>query len=476
MKIDWKLKGNNLFKFNCNKESIIHPETCSQMIKMDHSDDLSLFNWITSNNVKEIKASLSDWLTAYYNQIVLPQASSSTLGCIKVGNSLDINSSTGVLNINKANSSVLGGVKTGYTRSSTSDTNYPISVDSYGIAYADLSALSTSSSLLDWSGLSLNKTARIYTNNDVFSNLDLNNYINTFNTYFNSITSFNPNRTYPIRIDNNGRLYTFVNWIDTTYSSFVGSNSGLVPSASSVTSPNSKYLNANGEWTIPTNTIYTTFNTTDAGLVPAASTQGATTKFLKGDGSWATPTYNLFSSSVNGLVPASDGTGETSMYLKGDGTWATPTSSSKILTYTRYSDLSTNVIDTIASDNINTEDITIIINNYILETTAIQDTVLHYLQRIKNNNNFTLGTRKVTFLISTQQNVNLNINFSSYSALSNINIFSSSSSCTYSNNMITIANANKALYNKIEGIISKSGNPVENYINMIITCNQILND
>lgn len=40
---------------------------------------------------------------------------------------------------------------------------------------------------------------------------------------------------------------------------------------------------------------------------------------------WTDTTYSVFNTANDGLVPASDGTGETGMFLKGDGTWATPT-------------------------------------------------------------------------------------------------------------------------------------------------------
>ena len=40
---------------------------------------------------------------------------------------------------------------------------------------------------------------------------------------------------------------------------------------------------------------------------------------------WTDTTYSTFTDSVDGLVPAADGTGESAMFLKGDGTWATPT-------------------------------------------------------------------------------------------------------------------------------------------------------
>lgn len=73
-----------------------------------------------------------------------------------------------------------------------------------------------------------------------------------------------------------------------------------------------------------TDTTYSTFDASNAGLVPAG---GSTDGFLKNDGTWATPTdttYSVFDTSNDGLVPAANGTGETAMFLKGDGTWATP--------------------------------------------------------------------------------------------------------------------------------------------------------
>ena len=115
---------------------------------------------------------------------------------------------------------------------------------------------------------------------------------------------------------------------DTTYSTFSTSDNGLVPKPTSQEVSDGKYLKSDGTWGVPTNTTYSTFNTTTDGLVPKANGTGDTGKFLKGDGSWATPTdttYGVFSTSADGLVPASDGTGETGKFLKGDGTWATPT-------------------------------------------------------------------------------------------------------------------------------------------------------
>lgn len=134
---------------------------------------------------------------------------------------------------------------------------------------------------------------------------------------------------------------------DTTYSNFVksgpGAKSGLVP-APSTTAGTSKYLREDGTWVTPpnTNTTYTlsgvltdnnTYTVTQtpssgnattaiipamsaasasaagkAGLVPAAA-KGNQAKFLRGDGTWQTPTdttYGLATESTDGLMSAED--------------------------------------------------------------------------------------------------------------------------------------------------------------------------
>ena len=78
------------------------------------------------------------------------------------------------------------------------------------------------------------------------------------------------------------------------------------------------------------------------GLVPApeAGKQGA---FLKGDGTWATPTNTTYSNFVKsgsgakaGLVPAPSTTAGTTKYLREDGTWATPPDTNTVYTHPSY--------------------------------------------------------------------------------------------------------------------------------------------
>lgn len=76
---------------------------------------------------------------------------------------------------------------------------------------------------------------------------------------------------------------------------FSTSDNGLVPKPTSQEVSDGKYLKSDGSWGVPTDTTYSTFDTTTDGLVPKANGAGDTDKFLKGDGSWATPTDTTYS-------------------------------------------------------------------------------------------------------------------------------------------------------------------------------------
>lgn len=132
---------------------------------------------------------------------------------------------------------------------------------------------------------------------------------------------------------------------DTTYSNFAGddgttSNSGtagLVPAPADGTAAAGKYLKADGTWATPpdtdTDTTYSVVTSSADGLAPQLPASAAG-KFLKADGTWEVPpdtdtdtTYSDFGgadgSSVGsaGLVPQPGATDNVN-YLKGDGSWA----------------------------------------------------------------------------------------------------------------------------------------------------------
>lgn len=103
------------------------------------------------------------------------------------------------------------------------------------------------------------------------------------------------------------------------------------------------YDNTNKVWKAWTTQKLTDTNTTysnmtaatssaagKAGLVPAPE-KGAQAKFLRGDGTWQTPTNTTYSNFVKsgsgakaGLVPAPSTTAGTTKYLREDGTWQVP--------------------------------------------------------------------------------------------------------------------------------------------------------
>lgn len=105
---------------------------------------------------------------------------------------------------------------------------------------------------------------------------------------------------------------------DTTYEEMTGASSGAAGKAGLVPGPaagdQAKYLKGDGTWGTPTNTTYSNMTGASsstagkAGLVPAPAA-GKQTSYLRGDGTWAVPTNTTYSpatSSSNGLMSSSD--------------------------------------------------------------------------------------------------------------------------------------------------------------------------
>lgn len=128
-------------------------------------------------------------------------------------------------------------------------------------------------------------------------------------------------KNYKVQLDSSGNAYVNVPWTDnnTTYNEATADTLGLVKIGYASNGKNYAVLLANGKmyvnvpWT-DTNTTYTNMGAASAsaagkaGLVPAPAA-GAQAKYLRGDGTWATPpntTYAVANESTNGLMAAAD--------------------------------------------------------------------------------------------------------------------------------------------------------------------------
>lgn len=347
MKIDYKLRGFNLLKFNCSKDVIVHPETCAKMVMMDHDGTISLEDWITGNGEYSLYHSLSEWLTnnlsdnievdaawhssyngltdldsvnigyiasATDNPVRIPFATSAAAaspmhGLIQVGTNLQI-TSDGVLFLKKATTTELGGIKVGYT---AHDNYLPVEIDTSGRAYVNIGNSEVESYLMGWNydsadTFKLEMAPTVYYQHDIFDNIDLyDDFGYTISRYFDNVTSIEADKIYPIRTDANGKMYTYVAWHNTTYVPFSGANAGLVPSASNIANKSTSFLNANGTWTTPTDTTYGVFSASRNGLVPSPPV-GETELFLKSNGYWDTPTDTTYEGDETTIVIDEDNT------------------------------------------------------------------------------------------------------------------------------------------------------------------------
>jgi hypothetical protein len=355
MKIDWKLKGSNLFHFDCSKDATVHPETCLSQVLTEHDGNSSLNDWITtdSNNTSyELTSSLMDWLQTYYplstqlgftgipglddtNSIILgeisvgddptvymraPFGSASTAGVLKVNTSKGLIVANGILNISSASNSSFGVIKTGYPESGN---NKPVLLDNNGNAYVNISGGTAQATIGGWNFngtiAELDPAPIMYFNTgDAFASIDLSNYVSQITSVFTGTPD--SYKFYPVRTDIDGRAYVYVPWNSVTYRTFTSNVDGLVP-APGINS-NKQYLRADGTWgEVP---YPSRFTLNKDGLVnyPTAANQY---NFLRGDGSWqdvtaaftgATTTQN----GVKGMVPA-PAVADKEKFLKGDGTW-----------------------------------------------------------------------------------------------------------------------------------------------------------
>lgn len=190
-----------------------------------------------------------------------------------------------------SSATVLGGIKVGYT---TSGKNYKVQLDSSGNAYVNVPWTDNNTTYNEATADTLGLVKIGYASNG---------------------------KNYAVLLAN-GKMYVNVPWTDsnTTYTQATSDNLGLVKIGYSANGKNYPVaLDGNGKmyvnvpWT-DTNTTYTNMGAASAsaagkaGLVPAPAA-GAQAKYLRGDGTWATPpntTYAVANESTNGLMAAAD--------------------------------------------------------------------------------------------------------------------------------------------------------------------------
>ena len=106
--IDKTLNGSNFCGLDCiEQNSTIHPETCSNQVLIDHSNNQTLEDWLLYDNhtqlplVGGLKTGLLEWLETYYpiNNLNIPTASTVVKGGIKVGYGLIIDTGTATLSV-----------------------------------------------------------------------------------------------------------------------------------------------------------------------------------------------------------------------------------------------------------------------------------------------------------------------------------------------------------------------------------------
>lgn len=364
MKIDWKLKGLNLLKFNCNKDTVIHPETCSDMVQMEHDGTLNLTDWIKSGT-SSIGDNLADWITNNLSGSItvnsdwhpngdLDQSNALSLGYIgsassnpikvSYSNSLGVSTPTygvvcagptvetnqGVLNIKAATTSTLGGIRLG-TAPQTMTTTRPVLMGLTGPAYVVLDNINANTYLYNWQinlntqGTKMASTFWINPNGD--NNPDPKGwegdtltialtsypYFTNIKTRYDGVTSIGDviKRVYPIRADKDGRLYDY---IDLSYSISRETNTnniqlkehfsdaGTVISTVDFTPKDGVTHNGN-------TTAGCLAKFSAAGTVTNGPALGSgTTTYLRNDGTWHTPDpYELANvSNPTGLLSVSE--------------------------------------------------------------------------------------------------------------------------------------------------------------------------
>ena len=274
--IDKQLIGSNFCGLDCiDNNNPIHPETCTENIKITHDSNVSLDAWLEKNAKGGFGdyTSMKEWLADNFStssDYNLPIASTSTLGGIKFNDQYFNIDNTGVLSLNSLEMKFVlderfgDSINIGILENSFGDStafSVPKIITKLSINSDKLSAISYIGSVSQETSIVTLDTLSSYIANNSYMKNSLNN-------------------RWELRRNNNTIILA-----DT-----------IAQTSSQITLPYTNYtagsnININNGVISATDTTYEVFTGTNAGLVPA-STAEDTDKYLRSDGTWADPNYN----------------------------------------------------------------------------------------------------------------------------------------------------------------------------------------
>lgn len=274
--IDKQLIGSNFCGLDCiDNNNPIHPETCTENVKITHDSDISLDTWLKGNAKGGFGnyTSMKEWLTDNFStssDYILPIASTNTLGGIKFNNQYFNIDNTGVLSLNSLE------MKFVLDESFSDSINIGVLQNLFGnpIDFPIPKILT----ILDISRDKL--SAKSYIGNKLQETSVVT--LDTLSSYIanNSYMKDSLNGRWELRRDNNTLILA-----DT-----------VAQTSSQITLPYTNYtagsnININNGVISATDTTYEEFSGTNAGLVPTSIAED-TDKYLRSDGTWADPKYN----------------------------------------------------------------------------------------------------------------------------------------------------------------------------------------
>lgn len=275
--IDKQLIGSNFCDLDCkDNNNPIHPETCTDIIKVSHDSEVSLAEWLKNdaNGSFGDYTSMKKWLEDNYDissDYSLPIASVDTLGGIKLNSTYFNIDNTGVLSLKDVSMSFIP---------NADYTNY-INIGSLSNVFSDDTvniSIPPFTTELELSSSEL--SAKSYIDNVLY---------NTSKILIDDLASF---------IANNSNLKNSFNgrWQLSITNNIIKLTDTVAQTSSQATLPYTNYtagenINIVNGVISATDTTYEAFTGTSVGLVPT-STAEDTDKYLRSDGTWADPKYN----------------------------------------------------------------------------------------------------------------------------------------------------------------------------------------